>query len=53
MINLTKRLASKNYMRYRQACAVQESMMLRSYALLGVQPPSAQPVDHWLEYKGK
>lgn len=53
MIDLTGRLKSKQWMVYRQACAVQESMMLRSYALMGVMPPTAAPVNYWAEFKGK
>ena len=53
MIDLTGKLNSKTWMVYRQACALQESMMLRSYALMGVVPPTAKPVNYWLDFKGK
>ena len=53
VIDLTKRLNSKQWMVYRQACAVQESMMLRSYALMGVVPPTATKPNYWDDFKGK
>jgi hypothetical protein len=53
VIDLTGRLASKKWMVYRQACAVQESMMLRSYALMGVMPPKATTPNYWADFKGK
>jgi len=53
VIDLTGKLNIKTWMVYRQACALQESMMLRSYALMGVVPPTAKPVNYWLDFKGK